>query len=68
MALYTHGDTIPLVFYSPYDNNFDISDSFHPHFKIGKVLQQFEKKMHGSFHHFAAIKATDCIEIFTFWE
>ena len=68
MALCSHGDTIPLVLLTPYDNNSDHSESFQPRFIIGKVLQQFEKKIHCSFHHFVAIQGTDCNEFFTLWE
>ena len=65
MALYTHGDTINLVFAAPYDNIPDISEYFKPHFRIGKVLHQFERKIHVLVHHFAAIQGTDYIEFFT---
>ena len=68
MALYTHVETIPLVFVSPYDNNYDISESIKPHFRIGKVLYQFGRKICGLVHHFVAIQGTDCIEYFTLWE
>ena len=37
MALYNHGDIIPLVFATPYDNNSDISESFNPNFRNRKV-------------------------------
>ena len=67
-ALYTHGDTIPLVFSDPYDNISYISDYFQPHFKIWKVLHQVERKFHGLVHHFAAIQGTSCIEFLTLWE
>ena len=49
IALYTHGDTIPMVFSTPYDNNYDISKFLLPHFRIGKVLHQFERKICGPF-------------------
>ena len=68
MALYLHGDTKTLVIYIPYDNIYDISQSFQSHFRIGKVLQQFEKKMHGPHHHLASIQETDCIDFCTLWE
>ena len=68
MDLYNHGDTIPLVFAAPYDNNYDISESLKPHFRIRKVLHQFERKIYDIVHHFATIQGTDCIESFTFWE
>ena len=56
MSLYPHGDTIPLVLSTPYDNSYDVSGSFHPHLIIGKVIQQFQNKIHGPFHHFAVIQ------------
>ena len=38
MALYSHGDTIPLVFSATYDNIYNILYSFKSHFRIWKVL------------------------------
>ena len=38
LAIYPHGDTIHLVFSSPYDNISDISESINPHFRILKDL------------------------------
>ena len=32
MAMYTHGETIPLVFAAPHENNYDVSKSLKPHF------------------------------------
>ena len=61
MDLYPQGDTKPLVFSAPYDYISNISYSFHPHFRIGKVLQWFEKKIHGLLHHFVAIQGNDCV-------
>ena len=61
IALYTHRDNTPLAFSPPYDNTFDISESLHHHFRTGKVLQQFERKIRGPFHHFATTQGIDCI-------
>ena len=41
MTLYTHGNTIPLVFCSLYDTNSDISESLKLHLIFGKVLHHF---------------------------
>ena len=65
MALYTHGDTIPLVFTTPCDNTSDILDYFKHHFRMGTVLHQFERKIHGIVHQFAGVQGTNCIESFT---
>ena len=32
------------------------------------MLQQFERKIHGQFHHFAAIQGTEYNEFFTLWK
>ena len=32
------------------------------------MLQQFEKKVHGPSHPFAAIQGTDCVNFSTLWE
>ena len=68
MDLYTHEETKDLVFVATYDNNYDILKSFQTNFRIGKVVQQFEKKIHDPLHHFTVIQGTDCIEFFTLWE
>ena len=68
MDAYTRGDTIPLVFATPYDINSNISESIKPHFRIGKALHQFGRKIYGLGNHFAAIQGTDYIESFTLWE
>ena len=61
MALYPHGDTKNLVFTIPYDNIYDILESFQPHIRSGKVLHQMGRMICDSHHKFAAIQGIDCV-------
>ena len=60
LAPYPHGDTIALVFYIPYDNIYDISESIQPHIGSGKVLHQIGRKICDPHHNFSTIQGIDC--------
>ena len=67
LAPYPHGDNEALVFYVPYDNIYDISEYFQPHFRFFQVIQQFGINICDPHHHFAAIQGTHCLNFCTLW-
>ena len=72
LTLYTQGATEAFLFSVPYDNVSDISYSFQPHIRSGKVLHQIGRMTCDSHHNFAIIYGIDCVtnclKFCTIWE
>ena len=66
---YTHGDTIPLIFYVVYDIYSDISEPRDLCYRIMNVLHQIGKKIHGLIHDMTTTHEAYFVEYFdVIWE
>ena len=69
MDPFTHGDTIPLIFYAVYDFYFDILETHEICYIVMKVLHQIGKRIHDLIHDMAATHEADFVESFdALWE
>ena len=69
MGLFSHEDTIPMIFYALYDLYYDISEPHEFFYKFMKVLHQIGKKIHGLIQDMATTHEADFVESFdALWE
>ena len=69
MNPFSHGDTIPLIFYVVYDIYYDILEPHELFYRVMKVLHQIGKNIHGLIHDMEATHEADFVESFdAIWE
>ena len=69
MDPFSHGDTIPIIFYIVYDIYSHISEPHEIFYRVMKVLHQIGKKIHGFIHDMVATHEAYFVESFdVIWE
>ena len=69
MDPFTHGDTIPMIFFYVYDIYSDISETHELCYIFMKVIHQIAKNIHGFIHDMETTHEEDFVESFdVIWE